>query len=101
MLGLGHVRQLCHPDTHMELAGPADAIICHNQKGNLNIISMTIIYRWRERMVVCHIVIGRVNVWWVLHFTSHSHWWRDTLPMDTFQVVTSHIRVLKYDKLYV
>jgi hypothetical protein len=53
--------------------------------------------RWWGRVVVCLIVIGRANVWWILHFTLHnyiSHWLRDTLLMDAFLVVTGHIRVL-------
>ena len=66
-------------------------------EGKPNILSMTIAYRWRGRVVVCPIVIviGCVDVWWVLHFAWHnyiSYWWR-----DAFLVVTSHLRVLKYD----
>ena len=51
-------------------------------------------------MVVRPIVIGRVDVWWILYFTMHTyitHWLRDALPMDAFLVVTSHMRDLKYD----
>ena len=60
---------------------------------------MIIAYGWLGRMVVYHIVIGRVDVLWVLHFALHvkiSHVLRDAM-MDAFLVVASHMSVLKYD----
>ena len=60
---------------------------------------MIIAYRWRGRMVVCHIIIGRVDVLWVLHFALHiniSHGLRKALT-DAFLVVTNHMSVLQYD----
>jgi hypothetical protein len=42
----------------------------------------------------------RLNVWWVLYFTLHSHVLprlREALPMDVFLIVTSYMRVLEYD----
>ena len=59
---------------------------------------MTITYGWQGRVVVSRIVIGYVDVWWVLHFAWHnciSYWLRDVFPMNAFLVVTSHMRVLK------
>ena len=63
---------------------------------------MTIAYWWWGIVVVCRIVIviGYVDVWWVVHFALHKyipHWLRVALPMDAFLVVISHMRVLKYD----
>jgi hypothetical protein len=63
---------------------------------------ITIAYRWWGRVVVCRIVIGCAGVWWILHFTLHSHfshWFklRDTRWMDIFLVVSSYMRVLEYD----
>ena len=58
--------------------------------------TITIAY-WRGRVIVCRIVIGSVDVCWILHFTLHSHRLSDVLPMDTFPEVASHMRVLKYD----
>ena len=61
---------------------------------------MIIAYRLRWRLVVCHIVIRRVGVYWILHFTLNIYiykWLRDALPMDAFLVVISHMRVLQYD----
>ena len=49
---------------------------------------------------MCHIVIGCVQVWWILHFILHnyiSRWSRDALLMDAFLAVTSNIVVLVYD----
>ena len=49
------------------------------------------------RVVVCCIVIGHLDVPWMLHFTVDSHWLRDVILMDAFKllVITSHMRVLK------
>ena len=49
------------------------------------------------RVVVCRIVIGCLDVPWMLHFTMDNHWLRDALLMDTLKllVITSHMRVLK------
>ena len=58
--------------------------------------TITIAY-WRGRVIVCRIVIGSVDVCWILHFTLHSYRLSDVLPMDTFPEVASHMRVLKYD----
>lgn len=49
---------------------------------------------------MCRIVIGSVDVWWILYFTLHSyiyHWLRYALLR--LLVVTSHImmRVLEHD----
>jgi hypothetical protein len=60
----------------------------------------TTAYRWWRKVVVCRVVIGHDDVRWVLHFARHSHishWLRDAHLMDAFLVVTSHMRVLKYD----
>ena len=56
-----------------------------------------IAYRWWGRVVVCCIVIGCINVWWILHFTLHNHRLRDSLPIDAQLVITGHMRVLKYN----
>ena len=45
-----------------------------------------------------HIVIGCVDVSWILHFTLHGHvyrWLRDALSMNALLVITSHMTVLK------
>ena len=41
-------------------------------------------YRWWGRVVVCRIVIGSVDVWWILHFTLHNY-------------ISYWLRVLEYD----
>ena len=75
--------------------------LCASQsEGKPNNVLMTIAYGWRGRVVVGHIVIGCVDVWWVMHFALHSyisHWMRGAFSMDAFLVVTSHVRILKYD----
>ena len=51
-------------------------------------------------MIACYIVIGRVDVSWIPHFTLHGHvfhWMRDILPMNALLVITNHLRVLKRD----
>ena len=59
---------------------------------------ITVAYRWWGRViVVCCIVIVCLDVWWILHFTLHNRRLRDALPMDVFLVVTSDMRILKYD----
>ena len=72
----------------------------------VNITSRTIAYySWWGRVIVSCIVIGCVDVSWIVHFTLHWHhhvyrWLRDALPMDTLLVITSylsHLRVLKRD----
>ena len=95
VLGLGQVQQLRHLGAcaHMEPAEPVDTIKLVT-KGKLNIISRTSAHRWLGRVVLCRIVIGCVDAWWVLHFALYdyiSHWLRDALP-----VATGHMRVLKY-----
>ena len=58
-------------------------------------------YMWWGRVVVRYIVIGCVDVWWILHFILHdyiSRQLRDALSMDAFLVATCHMRVLKYDR---
>ena len=77
-------------------------ILCEvsQSEGKHNITPMNIVYRWWGRMIVCRIVIGCVDVVWILHFTLHnhiSHWPRDALPMDVLLVITGHMRVLKND----
>jgi hypothetical protein len=60
--------------------------------------TITIAYRWWGRVVVCRIVIGRADVWWIQHFTLHKlhiHRLRDALPIDVLLVITSHVRDLK------
>ena len=62
---------------------------------------MVITYMWRGRVVVCHIVIGHIDLSWILHFTLHnriSHWPRDTLQMSALLVITNRMRVLRYNK---
>ena len=66
-----------------------------------NITPMSIAYRW-ARVIVCRIVMGCIDVVWVLHFTLHnhiSHWVRDLLIllMDVLLVINGHMRVLKDD----
>lgn len=62
-----------------------------------------ITYRWRAqgKMIVCYIIMGCVDVSWILHFTLHnhiSHWLKDALLVSALQVITSrHVRVLRYD----
>ena len=46
---------------------------------------------------MCRIVIGCVDVSWVLHFTLHNHRLRDSLSIDALLVTTSSMRVLKHD----
>jgi len=56
--------------------------------------------RWRGRVIVYHIVIGCIDVSWILHFTLHNHVsyrLKDSLPVSTLQVITSHMRVLRYE----
>ena len=49
-------------------------LLCVSQsKSEPNITSTNITYRWRQRVVVCRIVIWCVDVWWVLHFAYISH----------------------------
>ena len=74
----------------------ADTIMCVTV-GKETYHTMTIAYRWWGRVVVCRIVIGRLDAPWMLHFTLDSHWLRDALLMDAFKllVVTSHMRILK------
>ena len=51
-------------------------------------------------VVACCIVIGCIDVWWMLHFTLHNYislWLRDALPTDAFLEVTSYMSVLTYD----
>ena len=84
----------------MEPAGPADIIVSVTVRKEVY-RKMTIAYMWWGRVVVCRIVvIGCVDVWWILHFAFYSyvsHWLRDGLPMDTFLEVASHMRVLEDD----
>jgi hypothetical protein len=99
VLGREQVRRLRNPDAcaRRELAEPADTIMLSQSKGKLNMTSMIIAYRWWGRVVVCRIVIGCADVWWILQSTVHSDWLRDALPMNALLVITSHMRVLKYD----
>ena len=60
--------------------------------------SMSIAYRGWGRVILSRIVIGRVDVLRILHFTMHghvSHWLRDTLLMNVLLVIVGHLRVLK------
>jgi len=53
--------------------------------------------RWRWRGVMCHIVIGCLDLLWILHFTLHnriSHWVRDALPMSALLIIATHLTVL-------
>ena len=76
-------------------------LLCVSQsKSEPNITSTNITYRWRQRVVVCRIVIWCVDVWWVLHFAYISHWLMDAFPVDAFLVVTSLMRVLTYDTIH-
>ena len=90
MLGLGH------PDTcaHMELAEPVDTIMRVTLRREIS-QTITIAYRWRGRVIVCRIVIGCVDVWWILHITLHNHRLGEALSIDALLVITSHLRVLK------
>ena len=88
---------------HVHIWGVRGAwiLLCVSQSEEKNIItSTTIAYgRW-WRAVICRIVIGCIDVWWILHFAFYSyvsHWLRDGLPMDTFLEVASHMRVLEDD----
>ena len=50
---------------------------------------------------MCRIVIGCVDVLWILHLTFHNripHWLRDALPMSALVIITSQMRVLRYDR---
>ena len=58
---------------------------------------MTITYRWRGRVIMCHVVVWCVNLSWILHIAWHNRRPRDALPMSALLVITSHIRVLRYD----
>ena len=63
---------------------------------------ISIAYRWGGRVILFCVVIGCVDVSWILHFTLHdhvSHWMRDALLMDALLVITSHSRVLKRDMI--
>ena len=81
----------------MELAEPVDTIMRITVWREIY-RAITIAYnRWRGRVIVCRIVIGYIDVWWIVHFTSHNRRLRDALPMDVFLVVTCHMRILKYD----
>ena len=75
MLELGLVQQLGHPDTcpHMEPAGPADTIV--RVMVRKEVYRKTIIaYMWWGRVEVCGIVvIGCVDVPWIMRFTLHDH----------------------------
>ena len=102
MLGLGLVQQLRHAGacTHIERVGRADTIVCHSQKETQHHIEDYIAHRWRGRVVVSRIMIGCVDVGWILHFTLHtyvSHRLRDGLPMDPFPEVTNYMSVLTYN----
>ena len=66
-------------------------------EGKLNITLITITYKWWRVVVRC-IVIGCIDVSWMMHFTLHNHRLRDTRPIDTLLVITSHTRILKYEK---
>ena len=100
VLGLGYVRQLCHPDAcaHMELAGPADTIVCVTVRKEIS-HTITIAYRWWGRVVVCRIVIGCLYASLMWHFTVHSHCLRGALQMDASKllVTTGHMRILKFN----
>ena len=48
-------------------------------------------------MIICCVVIARINVRWILHFTLHNRGLRDALLVDVIRVDTSYMRVLKYD----
>ena len=96
MLGLGKLRQLRGRDAcaHTDLVESEDTIMrvaVRKQTSG----TITIAYRWRE--MVCCIVIGCVDVSWVLHFILHNHRLRDSLPIDALLVTTSSRRVLKHD----
>ena len=79
----------------MELAEPADTVVCVTVRGE-TYHTATIAYRWWGRVIVCRIVIGCFDVSWMPHFTVHRHWLRGALLMDIFKllVITSHMRVL-------
>ena len=64
------------------------------------VTSNAITYRWRWRGILCRIVIGCVDVLWILHLTLHnriSHLLRDALPVSALVIITSQVRVLRYD----
>jgi hypothetical protein len=82
----------------MELAEPADTIMCVTVRKE-PYGTITIAYKWWGRVVVvCRMVIGRAVVWWILHFTLHNH--RLLPAIDALLVITCitcHMGVLKYD----
>ena len=49
---------------------------------------------------MCCIVIGCVDLLWILHLTLHyriSHWLRVALPMSALLIIPSQMRILWYD----
>lgn len=97
MFELGLIQQLGHPDTcrYMEPAGPADIIVSVTVRKEVY-RKMTIAYMWWGRVVVCRIVvIGCVDVSWIMRFTLHNHRLGEALSIDALLVITSHLRVLK------
>ena len=47
---------------------------------------------------MCRVVIGCIDVSWIVHFTLHNHWLRDNLPMDALLVINHHMRVLDSER---
>ena len=94
---MGLVQRLCHHDTcgDTEPAGPADTIV--RVMVRKEVYRKTIIaYMWWGRVEVCGIVvIGCVDVPWIMRFTLHDHRLGEALSIDPLLVITSHLRVLK------
>ena len=67
---------------------------CHVRKETYQGHTINIAYRLRGWVaVVCPIVIGRPDVWWII---LRNYRLRDALLIDALLVTTNHMMVLKY-----